>query len=164
MRFETSQKLRTGQALRLAPRMIQSMEVLQMPLAQLQERVEQELERNVALELVEPEGALAPAPSADDPPEEEPVERPLQVGETAQDFERARAFEREFDDAWHRPTPRNDDDRNTKMEMLAGTPARRERLSEQLRHQWDLAEVAPAELAAGRLLIDFIDEIGRAHV
>ena len=57
MRFETSQKLKIGQSLRLAPRMIQSMEVLQMPLAQLQERVEQELERNVALEQVEPDAS-----------------------------------------------------------------------------------------------------------
>ena len=161
VRFETSQKLRTGQALRLAPRMIQSMEVLQMPLAQLQERVEQELERNVALELAEPDAGQAPSPNSEDPPDEEPVERPLQVGETAQDFERARAFERELDDSpWHRPTRRNDDDGNTKMEMLAGTPARRERLSEQLRHQWDLAEVSPATLAAGRLLVDFIDDDG----
>lgn len=160
MRFETSQKLKTGQSLRLAPRMIQSMEVLQMPLAQLQERVEQELERNVALELMEPDASQAPASSAEDPPDEEPSERPLQVGETAQDFERARAFEREFDDSpWHRPTRRGDDD-NTKMEMLAGTPARRERLSEQLRHQWDLAEVPAPVLAAGRLLVDFIDDDG----
>ena len=160
MRFETSQKLRTGQTMRLAPRMIQSMEVLQMPLAQLQERVEQELERNVALEVVEPEGGPAPAVRADDPPEEEPAERPLQVGESATDFERARAFEREFDDSWHRPAPRNDDDRNAKMEMLAGTPARRERLSEQLRRQWDLAEVPAPVLDAGRLLVDFIDDDG----
>ncbi|MCE2875183.1 MAG: hypothetical protein LW625_06050, partial [Planctomycetaceae bacterium] len=119
MRFETSQKLKIGQSLRLAPRMIQSMEVLQMPLAQLQERVEQELERNVALEQVEPDASQVAQPTSEDPPEEEPVERPLTVGETGADFERARAFEREFDESsWHRPT-RTSDDRNTKMEMLA---------------------------------------------
>ena len=161
VRFETSQKLKTGQTLRLAPRMIQSMEVLQMPLAQLQERVEQELERNVTLETVEPDpGTVAPA-GADEAPEEDPAERPLTVGEGAADFERARAFERDMDDSpWHRPSGRGDDDRGTKMEMLAGTPARRERLSEQLRHQWDLAEMPEPVLAAGRLLIDFIDDDG----
>lgn len=160
MRFETSQKLKIGQSLRLAPRMIQSMEVLQMPLAQLQERVEQELERNVALEQVEPDASQVAQPTSEDPPEEEPVERPLTVGETGADFERARAFEREFDESsWHRPT-RTSDDRNTKMEMLAAAPARRERLSEQLRHQWDLAEVPPATLAAGRLLVEAIDDDG----
>ena len=79
-------------------RMIQSMEVLQMPLAQLQERVEQELERNVALEQVEPDASQVAQPTSEDPPEEEPVERPLTVGETGADFERARAFEREFNE------------------------------------------------------------------
>jgi len=161
VRFETSQKLKTGQSLRLAPRVIQSMEVLQMPLAQLQERVEQELERNVALETVEPDPGTASPPEPDEAPDEEPTDRPLQVGEAGADFERARAFERELDDsAWHRPTRRNDEDRGTKMDMLAGTPARRERLSEQLQHQWDLAEESEPTLAAGRLLIDFIDDDG----
>jgi RNA polymerase sigma-54 factor len=160
VRFETSQKLKTGQTLRLAPRMIQSMEVLQMPLAQLQERVEQELERNVALEAVEPDpGSVAPA--IEDGPEDEVVDRPLTVGEGPADFERARAFEREFEESpWHRPTLRGDDDGGGKMEMLAGAPARRERLSEQLRRQWDLAELPAPIMAAGRALIDFIDDDG----
>ena len=41
MRFETSQHMKLGQQMKLAPRMIQSMEILQMPLAELQERIEQ---------------------------------------------------------------------------------------------------------------------------
>lgn len=161
MRFETSQKLRIGTSLRLAPRMIQSMEVLQMSQTQLQERVEQELERNVALEQIEPDGGQVAAPSSEDPPDEVPVERPLSVGESGEDFERARTFEREFDESsWHRVTRRNDDDRNTKMEMLASAPARRERLSEQLRQQWDFAEGTPSMLAAGKWLVDCIDDDG----
>ena len=54
MRFDTSQHMRLSQTMRLAPRMIQSMEILQMPMMALQERIEQELESNVALEQVEP--------------------------------------------------------------------------------------------------------------
>ena len=54
MRFDTRQQMGLGQHMKLAPRMIQSMEILQLPLAALQERIEQELEKNVALELVEP--------------------------------------------------------------------------------------------------------------
>ncbi len=53
MRFDTRQQMQLGQHMKLAPRMIQSMEILQMPLMALQARVEQELESNVALELVE---------------------------------------------------------------------------------------------------------------
>ena len=54
MRFDASQHMRMGQNMKLAPRMIQSMEILQMPLAELQERIEQELESNPTLELAEP--------------------------------------------------------------------------------------------------------------
>lgn len=45
--------------MKLAPRMIQSMEILQMPLMQLEERIAQELESNVTLEAVEAEGEAA---------------------------------------------------------------------------------------------------------
>ena len=58
MRFDTSQQMRMGQHMKLAPRMIQSMEILQMPMMQLQERIEQELESNIALEQVEPGSEL----------------------------------------------------------------------------------------------------------
>src|SRR5690606_38943126 len=54
MRFDTSQQMKLGQQMKLAPRMIQSMEILQLPMLALQERIEQELESNIALELVEP--------------------------------------------------------------------------------------------------------------
>ncbi|MFG0314225.1 MAG: RNA polymerase sigma-54 factor, partial [Phycisphaerales bacterium] len=58
MRFQTSQQMKLGQQMKLAPRMIQSMEILQMPLAELRERIEQELESNPTLEIVEIEGDL----------------------------------------------------------------------------------------------------------
>jgi RNA polymerase sigma-54 factor len=45
--------MRMSQQMKLAPHMIQSMEILQMPLAALEERIEQELESNATLELVE---------------------------------------------------------------------------------------------------------------
>src|SRR5437667_7678304 len=56
MRFDASQQMRMGQHMKLAPRMIQSMEILQMPLLQLEERIAQELESNVTLEVDEGEG------------------------------------------------------------------------------------------------------------
>ena len=54
MRFETGQHLHTGQQLTLAPRIIQTMEIMQLPLPALEEKIEQELESNIALELEEP--------------------------------------------------------------------------------------------------------------
>ena len=69
MRFDTSQSMKLGQQMKLAPRMIQSMEILQMPMMALQERIEQELESNIALERIEPtlerDGNNDDAPGAD---------------------------------------------------------------------------------------------------
>ena len=45
--------MRMEQRMKLSPRMIQSMEVLQLPLLALEERIEQEMEANPVLELVD---------------------------------------------------------------------------------------------------------------
>lgn len=65
MRFDASQFMKMGQQMKLAPRMIQSMEILQMPLLQLEERIAQELESNVTLEIDEGEEMSLQAPSDD---------------------------------------------------------------------------------------------------
>ncbi|HEU5118015.1 MAG TPA: RNA polymerase sigma-54 factor, partial [Isosphaeraceae bacterium] len=49
MRLDTSQQMRTDMRLRMAPRMIQSMEILQLPVMALQERIDQELIENPLL-------------------------------------------------------------------------------------------------------------------
>ena len=49
MRLDTTQQMRTDMRLRMAPRMIQSMEILQLPLMALQERIDQELSENPVL-------------------------------------------------------------------------------------------------------------------
>ena len=45
--------MRAEMKLRMAPRMIQSMEILQLPILALQERIEQELSENPVLEMLE---------------------------------------------------------------------------------------------------------------
>ena len=76
MRLDTSQQMRTDMRLRMAPRMIQSMEILQLPLMALQERIDQELIENpILVDLresttpgeAEAEPEAAPAP-VEDPP------------------------------------------------------------------------------------------------
>jgi RNA polymerase sigma-54 factor len=72
MRLDTSQQMRTDMRLRMAPRMIQSMEILQLPLMALQERIDQELIENPVLvdlresNTPEPEAEEAPSPAVDD--------------------------------------------------------------------------------------------------
>src|SRR3954447_16218177 len=53
MRLETGMQQRLDQRMILAPRMIQSMEILQLPIMALQERIQQELQENPVLELKE---------------------------------------------------------------------------------------------------------------
>lgn len=86
--------------MKLAPRMIQSMEILQMPLMQLEERIAQELESNVTLEVDETGGA-GPAGDQDgqvrstDGAVPDDRDGPMTVDETSgrDDFERLNSFE-----------------------------------------------------------------------
>jgi len=61
MRMSFGQDMRMAQKQVLAPRMIQSMEILQLPLMALEERIDQEIQNNETLELVEPEAEQAEA-------------------------------------------------------------------------------------------------------
>ena len=53
MRIDTSQQLRLSQEMRLSPRIIQAMEILQLPMLALRERIDAELVSNPVLELQE---------------------------------------------------------------------------------------------------------------
>ena len=172
MRFETRQQMQLGQQMKLAPRMIQSMEILQLPLMALQARVEQELESNVALELVEPgvETDEDLAEREEQQSEDTLDERELVVGENdasgADDWERLSAMESSYSDAFdnevmQRPSrARSSGERDPKMDAMANVAARGESLTEQLLHQWSLAEVDPEVAAAGARLIPYIDDDG----
>ncbi|MFN0020937.1 MAG: RNA polymerase sigma-54 factor, partial [Pirellulaceae bacterium] len=62
MRLSFGFEQRQVQVQKLAPRMIQSMEILQLPLQELQERIEQELAENPILELQERDPELPDEP------------------------------------------------------------------------------------------------------
>ena len=67
--FGLEQKLLQKQI--LAPRMIQSMEILQLPIMALQERIEQEIQENAVLEMQDEDPDLP-----ESPPERRRVRRP----------------------------------------------------------------------------------------
>lgn len=138
MRFETSQHMKLGQQMKLAPRMIQSMEILQMPLAELEERIERELESNPTLEVIEPEaGDQSEASEA--------------AGRALTELSRHAGLDKKR---------RNDGERDAKMDAMAAEPARAESLLEQLEHQWSLVEVLPRTRELGALLLTFLDADG----
>ena len=168
MRFETNQQLRMSQQMKLAPRMIQSMEILQMPMLALQDRVDQELESNVALEQVEPGGE--PEEPVADREDERLEERELVVGEgasAADEWQRLgeleSSYQEAFDNEYSSPRysrARMGGERDKKMDALANVAARGESLTEQLLGQWSFAEVDPEVAKAGELLIGYIDDDG----
>src|ERR1041385_6731705 len=113
MRLDTSMSQRLEQKMILAPRMIQSMEILQLPVMALQERIEHELQENPVLELREPganeegypnEPELGEAVEVDTPAEEAPkVETPeaelvIEPKNAEQDFERMEAINEDWAD------------------------------------------------------------------
>src|SRR6187431_1517838 len=92
MRLSFGQEMRQVQKQILAPRIIQSMEILQLPIQALEERIEQELQENPILEMQENDPDL-PEETAEreDSDAKTTEEKELVVDETknnADDFER----------------------------------------------------------------------------
>jgi RNA polymerase sigma-54 factor len=170
MRFDPGHSLRLGQKLstemRLTPRLIQSMEILQMPLAQLSERISQELERNVALEVVEPgmDLELGGADGERGARLELDLPRDDADGEAAAGFERLRQLERGYGELFSPESPRaarrDDGEPDGKSLLMANAPSRGESLVEQLRRQWTFAEPPPDLLGPGLRILDFVNDDG----
>src|SRR5579859_5895507 len=129
----------------LTPRMIQSMEILQLPLAALEERIEQELQNNPVLEFREGESEPEPIPDgeADQPKQEfSEDERALVVKDgsgQAEDFERLAKIseylenEEFFTNGSHfRQAATYDGERDKKLDAMNNTAARGLTLAEHL--------------------------------
>ena len=187
MRFDTSQQMKLGQQMKLAPRMIQSMEILQMPVHQLEERIEQELESNVTLETFEPgrdDGAIAEE-RRETEREAREYEREMTVGasgkdgDASEDFARLDSMETQYgedfnaeqegagrsrgEDWWDgggRRSTRLDGERDSKMDAMANTAGRPEGLTDQLLEQWALTDADGATREAGELLIGHVEDDG----
>lgn len=183
MRFDTAQHMRLGQQMRLAPRMIQSMEILQLSLPALEERIEQELESNAVLELEAqaPEASLEERRDGEEERDAAALdERELVVGENegASDFARLDAMETNYSEAFENEysassapkaeeyTPRTHSvarmagERDGKMDAMANTAARPPSLIEQLLDQWALSEVDDETRALGEAIIASLDGDG----
>ncbi len=165
--------MRVDQRMKLAPRMIQSMEILQMSQAALEERIDQELASNPTLELQEP-GADSDVLEADRKQQERDSregERELVVGDDrdrAADFERLTNISEQYGESWDANTygtARNrvsgsSGERDQKRDAMANTAARTDSLYDQLIVQWHLVETDQKIQKIGEYLIGFIDADG----
>jgi RNA polymerase sigma-54 factor len=174
--MQLSQSLQLRPELRqlLTPRMIQSMEILQLPLAALEERIEQELQNNPVLEFGEGESEPEPIPDSDpnDTLKQEFTEdeRPLNVKENsdqADDFERLAKLgeyleNEEFftNGSNYRQAASYDGERDKKLDAMNNTAARSMTLAEHLMGQWAFVECSPGVRRAGEEIIKYIDAEG----
>src|SRR6266446_672450 len=140
MRLDTSMSQHMQQKMILAPRMIQSMEILQLPIMALQERIQQELQENPVLELREASSDEPAAGEEDQDGVAEPVketdptdpERELVIddkGNNEEDFDRYEAMAQEWADHFneeHRPSSNRledeGDQKNDNMQNMAARP------------------------------------------
>lgn len=155
------------QRMKLAPHMIQSMEILQLPIQALAERIEQELNSNPVLELDEPsepeEGEIVSEPSGDDTL----AEKALVVdpdSPKAEDFERLESLEDDFKEFIDQSGPyrsRADaDERDRKLEAIKNAAAPPQSLHDYLNDQWRLVDAEEPVKKAGQAIIDYIDDRG----
>src|SRR6188472_2647119 len=151
MRLSFGQELRMVQKQVLAPRMIQSMEILQLPIMALQERIEQEIQENPVLDLAEEEIELpeetAEAENPNAPSEEE---RELVVGEeknNEEDFERLLNMDEEWPDHFEersRPSAsRMEEEGQRAHDAMANMIARPQSLQDHLHNQLSWFDLSP---------------------
>ena len=146
MRLETSIYQRQELQLRLAPQIIASIEILQIPAAKLEEYINQEMEKNPTLEVEEktteePAQVAAPEPVAPAVEETSRTEAEAEQAKLDSGFERLQDYEsswREFSSG-----PRGsygDDGKDKKLEAMQNTAARADTLAEYLVSQLRLTD------------------------
>jgi RNA polymerase sigma-54 factor len=178
MRLDTTMTQRMDQRMILAPRMIQSMEILQLPIMALQERIEQELEENPVLESQELSGEeqppdaqveedLEPQPAVETEPAAANPETELVIDESGNnelDFDRLEALSRDWEDHFneeHRLSRGGlDEEGDKKHDAMQNMPSRPQSLQDYLEQQLTFVDVPQEQLNLIRFLITHIDEKG----
>jgi RNA polymerase sigma-54 factor len=178
MQLSQSTFMRMDQRQLLTPRMIQSMEILQLPLQALEERIEQELQNNPVLEMREGDiDGDSPADSGEAPPSGEGAtetkdledsNRALVVKEDgADDFDRLSRISEYLENEEFSPNAGLghrvsglDGERDRKLDAMNNTAARSGTLQEHLINQWAFVECTTAVRKAGEAVINYINSEG----
>ncbi len=155
-RMEMTMQPRLEQRLKMAPQIIQSIEILQLPLMALQERIEQEQLENPLLEL---EDMAAP----EEMPEEERQLTRAEKAEVTDEFQRVERVADDFHDYfWQTSTrPRSTSDKDEKLEAIQNSPGPEPTLRDHLAEQLRFLELSSRihEVALG--IVNNIDRDGR---
>src|SRR5438046_82266 len=173
MRLDTTMTQRMDQRMILAPRMIQSMEILQLPIMALQERIQQELQENPVLELKEASGEEPAEGSEGEPADTANAEdstnpeRELVIDENSdneEDFTRLEALSRDWEDHFneeHRFSRNGQDDEGDKKhDAMQNMPSRPQSLQDYLEEQLAFVDADRTQMRLLRYLISHINEHG----
>ncbi|MCE5268797.1 MAG: RNA polymerase factor sigma-54 [Planctomycetaceae bacterium] len=173
MRLSLGQDLRMVQKQVLAPRMIQSMEILQLPILALQERIDQEMEENPVLEMQqeqeEPESTAEEPESEDRLPPDAPTEeeRELVIDEThsnESDFERLMKMDEEwpdhFEERAHPSRGEIEEAGQRKTDAMANMAERPQSLNDYLHDQLGWFDLEPGLRAMADRIIYNLDTNG----
>lgn len=166
MKLEMTGQMRMEQRMKLAPHMIQSMEILQLPILALQERIEQELNNNPVLEIEEPSNSDV-NPETQDIAEEGDLAKEdyLEKTEDFSRFDRIDESYKEYvnrDESFYKK-PRTDEV-DKKLEAIKNTEAAPISLHEYLSNQWRMIDAEEPVKIAGEKIIDYIDSRGYLSV
>ena len=158
MRLDTTMSQRMDQRMILAPRMIQSMEILQLPIMALLERIQEELQENPVLELKE---STADETTADGEPV---VEGEPAVAEVDPELERLEAFTRDWEDQLneeHRPSRGGiDEEGDRKHDAMQNMPSRPQSLQDYLNEQLTFLDVPAEQLRLIKFIITHVGANG----
>ncbi len=173
MRLDTSMTQRMEQKMILAPRMIQSMEILQLPIMALQERIQQELQENPVLELKDSaDGQDGTEDEAEAAVEDKPVDvtdpqKELVIddkGDNEIDFDRLEAISRDWEDHFneeHRPSRNGlDEEGDKKHDAMQNMASRPQSLQDYLADQLAFLDTTPEQMRLLKYLITHIDGNG----
>ncbi len=158
--------------MRMAPRMIQSMEILQMPIMDLQERIQQELDENPVLDLDEPadKAAAEEFEALEEPQPREERDagaKELVIDESSSneaDFDRLDQLSRDWEDHFneeHRPSRNGiDEEGDRKHDAMQNMASRPQSLQDYLTDQLAFLELTADQKRLVRYLIAHIDDNG----
>jgi len=162
-----SQQMRMEQ--RLTPQLIQSMAVLQKPVAELETYINDALESNAALEVAEngaDSGGLDEAHIVITPAGAETVQPDSEQASFARLANFSREYDLDFNDSRSYSPRRTFDDgeRDPKMAALANTVERETNLNDHLLEQWLFLDLDDETRRAGQAVIQHIDPDGYLRV
>lgn len=156
MALDLRQNLKLDLQLRLAPQIIQSIELLQLPAIDLAELIDQQLDTNEFLEKVEP--GESPADDQETADREEPRSEEAEIRE--EEIERLEQADIWDDPSLRRPIVRDEEALNAKLEAMQNAASNGPSLQDHLLDQYRLLDLEERYEPLAEQIIYNIDDNG----